>query len=127
MTSESENLFSRFVFDSDKINNNRVHFKAFQPPKDMELSVQKNGKLKHDEIRDIGEDIAKKRNQSLKGWGEIKGQAFLYESLDITVDNNPNKGHTKITGWPDTVERQENIMKNLAARSRPVLVESNAA
>ena len=122
MKNKSENLFSRFVFDASKISKNRVHFRAFQPPKDLKLSVQNIDELERSQIEEIGQEIAKNREQNLKGWGQIKGKAFLDEKLLITIDNKPNLGHTTITGWSEDTEKRENTMKYLAAMSEPVLL-----
>jgi len=66
MADESKSLFSRFVYDANKINKNWVHFRAFQPPRDLRLSVQKIDELERDQIKEIGEHVDEKRNQKLK-------------------------------------------------------------
>lgn len=121
MTKEQGNLFARFVVDNNKINAERVHFTAFEPPKNLELSVHTIDTLDHKVIVDIGQSVAKKREKNLKGWARIERPTIYEVELEVIIDNKPILGHAKIIGWPDDVQTRKNKMKHLAARSQPVL------
>ncbi len=121
MTKKRGNLFARFVVDNSKINEKRVHFTAFQPPRNLELSVHTIDSLDHKAIVDIGQYVAEKREKNLKGWARTKRSTIYEVELEVVIDNKPILGHAKIIGWPDDVQTRKNKMKHLAARSQPVL------
>ncbi|HEY4417685.1 MAG TPA: hypothetical protein VGO57_18480, partial [Verrucomicrobiae bacterium] len=59
---------ARFLFNEGEYNKSFVKFKAFSPqPKTNETSVSRHGKDPEAELKELGEEVAKKRKQKLRG------------------------------------------------------------
>lgn len=115
----SEKL-SRFIFKDDYIRrqDNKVHWRAFDPPKhNLILSIQRISDVIEEEIWSIGERIATERRQTLKGRADIMVSSVRNNRLDIVPDAPPSK-HANIINWPPQKEERMGIAMKLAASAQ---------
>lgn len=120
----SDEKLARFVFSSSHIRTSDKSVKpdAFMPPKNLKCSVTRHSfplKLSENDLWEIGKSIAKCRNVTLYGRGDIKADEVCQNSLDVIpeqVFGNPN--HANIVHWPNDKALQKNIAQKLSAAAR---------
>ena len=109
----SENL-SRFVFKKTHIrSNNEVHWRAFDPPRNLRLSVFRTSDISEEEIWTYGENIAIQRAKPLEGRADITMSSIKYTELDVIADASPSK-HANIVNWPQKKDEKMEIAMRLA-------------
>ena len=100
MTPKDGNLFARFAVENDKINQQRVHHKLFEPRKDGTLSVEAIDGQDCQSIAEKGKCVADERGKTLYGWAKVTRIVIETADLIVCVDSNPHPGHATIIGWP---------------------------
>jgi hypothetical protein len=92
----STETLSRFVYESKKINAERVHFRAFFDP-GHEVSVGRTSSLSESEIWLDGDAASNSRGPAL-GRGDMAVQDIWGEGFQIRPDEPPPR-HALIFGW----------------------------
>ena len=86
-----------------------------RPHPDLDLSVSRHLGLQADELWELGEDIARNReNATLYGRADIVASKVRMHSLRITPTLTP-KNHANIVDWPSDKPAQKIIALELAA------------
>jgi hypothetical protein len=70
--------------------------------------------LNHEAIRQIGEEVGKPRNLTLKAWGDVLTGVVIDVGLHVRPDNVPER-HAAIIGWPAQKDEQLSLTQQLAA------------
>ena len=79
------------------------------------------------EIWAAGNEIAKCRQKTLRGRGDVIANVFIKQDLSIqaaplvdhaSLPDNPN--HANVTGWPDDKARQKQLALEIAAKAKLV-------
>lgn len=121
--SQSESL-GRFLTQSNHFAaiKKEVKFKAFMPPPNLHLSVQRIDDLKKEEVWAIGESVllAMRDRKNLYGVADIKAVVVERENLSIVPDKLPSR-HADIVGWPEDDARQMSIAQEFAAEAKLIL------
>jgi hypothetical protein len=113
----SENL-SRFIFKREYIrSNNKGHWRAFEPPGNLRMSVYRTSDISEGEIWDFGENVAMERGKPLKGRVDIAVSSVKKNGLDVVPDASPSR-HANIINWPERKEEKMEIAMRLADASQ---------
>ncbi len=112
----SENL-SRFIFKRKHIRNDKGHWRAFEPPRNLRMSVFRTSDISEEEIWNFGENVAAERGKPLNGRVDITVLSVKNNGLDVDPDASPSR-HANIINWPERKEEQMEIAMRLAAASQ---------
>ncbi len=112
----SENL-SRFIFKRQHIRNNKGHWRAFEPPRNLRMSVFRTSDISEEEIWNFGENVATERGKPLNGRVDITVLSVKNNGLDMYPDASPSR-HANIINWPERKEEQMEIAMRLADASQ---------
>ena len=122
MTVKDGTLFARFALESNKIKNDRVPQKLFEPRRDRTLSVQAIDDLDCQSIKSIGKRVANTNRKYLYGWAEITRSVIEGANLKLCVDNDPHCGHATIRCWPEKKNRSSITATNAGSSFSPGIV-----
>jgi len=111
---DSERL-AVFVFHSNEMKEDAVHWRAFLPGKDGERSLFRVDGLDYYEIAAIGQECAAARpNEKLQGWAIISAaDVRKLQGLQLKADNTPPR-HGFIDTWPDDKNDRRILAMSLA-------------
>jgi hypothetical protein len=113
---DSERL-TVFVFDSDDMKEDGVHWKAFMPGKhDGERSLYRIDGFDFCDVSALGQDLASQRaNQKLRGWGAFSAIDVrnLASGLRLRSDEPPDR-HGVIDCWPAEKHEKRSLAQLLA-------------
>ncbi len=125
---ETDETLARFILSSRHIrsSDDTIRPDAFIPYPENELSVTRHRDATEDEIWNAGRAVAKVRQRTLHGCGDVVASAFLERGLALRADpvighktlpDNPN--HANVIGWPtDDRGRQRLLALEIAAQAR---------
>lgn len=121
-----EEPLSRFIFDSDKVNQaGRVKDGAFLPSHGandrLETSVCRVEDLPEDTVWKIGQ--ATRPDRSLKGRADFTCATVLEANLYTLPDAEGTfPEHAVILGWPEEKEKQKLLARAIAKASKGLIV-----
>jgi len=96
---------------------------AFEPPRDLHLSVFRIDGLVITDVWRIGKQQVTEKMKSpakLYGFADIKASTIQDSNLRIESDNDPPR-HASVVGWPEEKSKRKLIAIELASRSQLVL------
>ena len=120
----SRYTFARFSYDQGRVNQNRVHWRLFKPPRNDRLSIFSVDELSAGDISELGEKEGQQRAdntrevQHLYGWALLGIAAITGLSLKLHPDNS----HVNVTGWSDNEVDRKDKSQKLARSSIPVVL-----
>lgn len=128
---ESNEKLARYILASKHIRNsdNSIKPEAFVPYPHNELSVTRHRDASESELWSVGEWIAKTRERTLYGRGDVVVASLLELGLSVLADPilagqdqpaNPN--HANVIGWPANDPAQQKLIA-LEVAARAVLVK----
>ncbi len=103
---------------------NEVKLKAFMPPNNLHLSVQRIDELTIDEVWSLGKQVVSEMRDPkppLYGVADIKAGVIERVDLTISPDKLPNR-HANINNWPSDSARHLSIAQELAAEAKLILI-----
>ena len=127
-----DNPLDRFAVERGKIRKKTeevvVDPRLFEPNKQLLLSVQRIGGLTCAEIKETGIGVVREHRSAkhLYGWAKFPGDAVSEIGLEIDDDPPPSL-HSNIKGWPEKKEKRATLRRELARKSKPVLLEEKIA
>jgi hypothetical protein len=103
---QPEDPLARFIYSKSHFSrdNNRVKYNAFMPGPDSKTSVFRTKDLNEAATWAIGEEVAQKRTQTLRGRGDIVA-ADVYKAK-LTLVPSPPPRHANIDNWPAEKDAQ---------------------
>ena len=105
-----------FVYDSDKVKTDGMHWRVFLPGADGERSFFRVDGLTDLQVAGIGEPGAAQRpDQSLKGWARLLAQAASSKAPLLLRADEPPPRHGVIHNWPPELDAQKKLAVALAA------------
>jgi hypothetical protein len=115
-----DEIVARFVLSSNHVRRADSTLKpdAFIPHPHLDLSVTRHRSATEDELWSIGDGIARERERTLYGRGDVVVSAFIVRSLTVKakpIPGNPN--HADICDWPIEKSAQKNIAQQIAAEA----------
>lgn len=120
-----EEPLSRFIFDSDKVNQaGRVKDGAFLPSpgeaQRMETSVCRTTGLEQAKIWEIGRGT--RPDRSLKGRADFHTDTVLQQNLHTVPDTHETfDEHAVILGWPEEKLAQKLLAREIAKASKGLI------
>lgn len=112
-----EELLARYIFDSNCVRlDGTVRYKAFLPAPNNKTSVFRTSGLDESAIWGIGQSVASKRTQILKGRADIEALHIFKQGLRIEPSTITHPLHADII-WPDERSKQKLIAVELAAKA----------
>lgn len=119
---------ARFVLSNSHVRRADSTLKpdAFIPHPHLVLSVTRHRSATEDEVWSVGDRIARERQRTLYGRGDVVVSAFTMRSLTVNakpIAGNPN--HADVCDWPIEKSAQKNIAQQIAADA--VFVARHAA
>ena len=133
-----DNLLARFAVEGSKVSRfNKIVLPQLFEPHCKEgvllLSVQRIDELEFREIKELGIEVVKERRgaRNLHGWAEFTMNLLddIAENLEYNIDNleiehdPPPSLHSNLKGWPDKLEDRIDLKRELARRSKSVVLE----
>lgn len=110
-------ILARFVLFSRWIRaDGTVKPDAFVPDKNLELSVTRHFGLSHQELWQIGQEIADARPAKLHGRADVMADNVRKQFLDVIPTPQP-RNHANIVSWPGEKSAQKIIEQELAAEA----------
>lgn len=102
--------------------------RLFEPNKQLLLSVQRIGSLTCTEIKETGVNVVREHKSArhLYGWAQFPQDTVSEIGLEIDDDPPPSL-HSNIKGWPEEKEKRATLRRELARKSKPVLLEEKIA
>jgi hypothetical protein len=117
---------ARYVLSSRHVRpNGTLKPDAFIPHPYVDLSVTRHRSTTEDELWSIGDEIARERERTLYGRGDVVVSSLISHSLTVKADPIPrNPNHAGVCGWPLEKSAQKTIAQQVAAVavhvSRPI-------
>jgi hypothetical protein len=111
----AEEIVARYIFSSSHFSrdNNRVKHNAFMPAPDGKTSVFRTKGLDGAAIWEIGEGVAKGRNQPLHARADITAGDAAQAKVKVALSEPPPR-HCNIEGWPAEKSARKLIAIDLA-------------
>jgi hypothetical protein len=108
---------ARYVLSSRHVRADRtLKPDAFIPHPYVDSSVTRHRLATEDELWSVGDEIARERERTLYGRGDVVVSNLSIHSLTIKADPIPrNPNHAGISGWPLEKSAQKNIAQQVAA------------
>jgi hypothetical protein len=112
-----DEMLARFLFAKDIRLDLSIKPDPFVPPPNLQLSVTRHLELSEQEIWNLAQMVAFKRNKPLKGRADFLTSIILPFGLSVVEDpiekENPN--HANIVDWPVDKPAQKSIAQEIAA------------
>lgn len=122
------NFLARFALERGKIKEKAgeiiVDPRLFEPNSQLLLSTARIEDLTCAEIKEVGINVARKHKTAkhLYGWAQFSRNVINEIGLEIDDDPPPSR-HSDIKGWPKEKEKRVSMRRELALKSKPVLLE----
>jgi hypothetical protein len=108
-----------FVYDSNKVKRDGIHWRAFLPSQG-ERSLFRIDGLSALEVAEIGKrEAATNRQQELKGWARLIAREVTTRPPLLLKADEPPPRHAVITNWPTDTDKQRELAAELAGAQAP--------
>lgn len=112
-----DELLARYILSRNHFNSSRAKPLAFEPPKDLRLSVFRIFGLGEPQIWDLGyRHVAEPSNRTLYARADFSVSLVNRLALNVHRSDSPPR-HADIVGWPSSKNERMSIAQQLAAES----------
>jgi hypothetical protein len=114
-----EEQLARYIVASGQVRADRtLRPEAFIPYSHVELSVTRHLAATHDELWQVGLEVAAERASSLHGRADTAALTYISEGLNVEAVPLPtNSNHADVVGWPADKPSQKIKALEIAKRA----------